>query len=515
MKCNIYRPTSSCHRGWWQWPLGFLILIVTSHIVLSLWSVEEIQAKTDYLAAARNQYPAIIGTNLDGCQLCHYTDPVIWPNRNLYSLAFELNGYDFTAIEALDSDGDGYTNIEEINALSLPGDRNDIPVSGAVTSWIYLPIISKTSSTSTGQYVVIGWNDLGMHCMDPSYEDFAVLPPYNTLWAQVIRRGQEPDIVTSGVSVEYRLIDNTYSVVKTNFWDYAHLLFNLSKPLLPNIGLTGLGLSGDMHAAGDHFIAEGIPLTEFRDSNLTTPYPYQLAEIVAKDSNGNVLASTQTVAPISTEMNCQNCHDDNGTANPALATGVVKQNILTLHDQNQTTDLMANRPVLCASCHSSNALGTPGTAGVPSLSLAMHDQHQTATNDCYQCHPGPQTKCLRDVMYQEGLTCQSCHGDMSDVADPARDPWLDEPRCETCHGPNYGEDPGKLYRFSTGHGGVYCQACHGSQHAIYPTVEDNDNIQSIMLQGHAGTLDTCTVCHTGTPENNEGPHQGDDNHDDD
>ncbi len=67
-----------------------------------------------------------------------------------------------------------------------------------------------------GDYIVIGWNDLGMHCMDPSYEDFAVLPPYNTLWAQVIRRGDEPDIVTSGVTVEYSFPDNTDSTTKTN-----------------------------------------------------------------------------------------------------------------------------------------------------------------------------------------------------------------------------------------------------------------------------------------------------------
>lgn len=356
-----------------------------------------------------------------------------------------------------------------------------------------------------GEYVVVGWNDLGMHCMDPSFEDFAVLPPYNTLWAQVIRRGQEPQIVTEGVTVEYSIIDNTDSASKTNFWDYAQQLFNLPEPLPPNIGLAGFGLSGEMHPAGDHFAAEGIPLTEYRDSDPTTPYPYQLAELVAKDSNGNVLATTQTVAPVSTEMHCEYCHADNGRGNPDIATGVLKQNILTLHDQQEGTTLMAERPVLCAGCHGSNALNLPGQGDLPSLSLAMHGQHQTETNDCYQCHPGPQTQCLRGTMAAEGMTCQDCHGNMSDVANPARNPWLDEPRCETCHGSTHGEDPGALYRFSTGHGGVYCQACHGSQHAIYPTMQPNDNLQSIMLQGEAGTVEVCTVCHTNTPAG-VGPH---------
>jgi len=260
-------------------------------------------------------------------------------------------------------------------------------------------------------------------------------------------------------------------------------------------------------------VAEGIPLTEYRDSDLDNPYPYQLAELVAKDRNGNILATTQTVAPVSTEMNCQNCHDDGGQASPGIATGVVKQNILTLHDQQEGTDLMNQRPVLCASCHGSNALNMPGQPGLPNLSLAMHGEHEEETNDCYQCHPGPQTDCLRGTMAADGMTCQDCHGDMSDVANPARQPWLDEPRCESCH-PGYGENHNTLYRFSTGHGGVYCQACHGSQHAIYPTLEPNDNIQSIMLQGHAGTVDTCTVdtctvCHTRVPDEDEGPHQDD------
>ncbi len=331
----------------------------------------------------------------------------------------------------------------------------------------------------------------------------------------MIRRGSEPDIVTNGITVEYKMIDNSYSAGKTNFWDYAHLLFDLPKPLLPNVGLAGFGLNGEMHAAGDHFVAEGIPLTEYRDSDLNTPYSYQMAELIAKDSVGNILASTKTVAPVSTEMHCDNCHTDNNPANPTIATGNIKQNILTLHDSKENTTLMQERPVLCARCHSSNALGKPGSPGVPNLSLAMHNKHAplddfTMEGTCYQCHPGPQTKCLRGTMAQDGMTCQDCHGNMADVANPARQPWLDEPRCGDCHGAAHAEDPGKLFRFSTGHGGVYCQACHGSQHAIYPTVQHNDNLQSIMLQGRAGTIDKCTVCHTHVPDEDEGPHRGDD-----
>ena len=370
-----------------------------------------------------------------------------------------------------------------------------------------------------GQYTVIAWNDLGMHCMDPSFEDFAVLPPFNTLWAQVIRRGEEPDIVTD-VTVEYRVLSNTESASKTNFWTYAQQLFGLSQPLPENIGLKGFGLSGEMHTAGDHYVAEGIPLTEYRDDYPNSPYPYQVAEIVAKDRAGNILASTQTVAPVSTELHCEYCHDDRGPANPDIATGVVKQNILTLHDQQAGTTLMADRPVLCAGCHSSNALGTPGQPGLGSLSHVMHGKHQsiddgTMEGTCYSCHPGPTTKCLRGTMATAGETCQSCHGNMADVANPARNPWVDLPGCSQCHDAAHSENPGMLYRFSRGHEGVYCQACHGSQHAVYPTQNENDNVQSILLQGHSGTIDDCTVCHTNNPDPSEGPHRDDDDDDDD
>src|SRR5512143_2439116 len=370
---------------------------------------------------------------------------------------------------------------------------------------------SPTVSTSN-KYIVLAWNDLGMHCYNRDFSDLAVLPPYNTLWAQVIKVGDPPQIITSGISVTYAFPDNTYSVGKSNFWTYAQQLFGLPSPLPPNIGLKGNGLAGTMQLATDHFIAEGIPLTEFRDSALTTPYPYQLATIIVRDKQTNVeLARTITVAPLSTEMHCDSCHDDYGQAGDGtIATGKVETNILTLHDREAGTHLMTSRPVLCASCHSSNALGTPGQPGVPSLSNAMHAQHKGIVPDtltgCYNCHPGPTTMCLRDVMSQQkGMTCINCHGGMDAVSQNTT-PWLKEPRCDSagCHGSTYQQDQA-LYRFSKEHGGVYCEGCHDSTHAIAPSCEPNDAIKFIGLQGHTGTLNKCTVCHATWPSS-AGPH---------
>jgi hypothetical protein len=380
------------------------------------------------------------------------------------------------------------------------------------------PQTQTTRPNAAGDYIILAWNDLGMHCYNPDFADLAVLPPYNTLWAQVIRVGDPPQIITTGITISYAFPDNTYSVGKSNFWTYAQKIFGLSAPLPANVGLTGKKLADVMDPKGDHFEAAGIPLTEYRDSDLNNRYPFQLATITVKDASTNVvLRQTQTVAPVSTEMRCDNCHADTGDATtryPITPTGKVDTNILALHDylsQSQypaghTGPLMgpARRPVLCAECHSSNALGAPGVTGISSLSNAMHNHHKDLpditpdTAGCYNCHPGPTTRCLRDVMSQRyGMTCVNCHGTMQKVAQNTS-PWLNEPRCDDCHGEDVRQDQA-LYRHSKGHGAVYCEGCHDSTHAIATSREPNDAIKFVNLQGEIGTLHQCTVCHATQP----------------
>jgi hypothetical protein len=284
-----------------------------------------------------------------------------------------------------------------------------------------------------------------------------------------------------------------------------------------------------MHTNGDHFIVEGVPLTPYEDGQAHIAQPYQLADLVAKDATtGEVLAATTFVAPVSTEMHCDDCHSDGQQED--IATGNVETNILALHDEEEDTHLMGQRPVLCANCHASNALGMAGNPNLPSLSHAIHEKHAEDDDDdddrsplmaaagtllpnddgpeatCYQCHPGSETACLRGTMAATGLTCESCHGRLSDVASEAREPWVDLPLCGDCHGPNYGENPGKLFRESIGHGGLYCESCHGSTHAILPSTEPRDNIQVMRLQGWAGTLTDCQVCHGNYIPDGPGPH---------
>jgi len=207
-------------------------------------------------------------------------------------------------------------------------------------------------------------------------------------------------------------------------------------------------------------------------------------------------------------------------------------------------------PVLCATCHASNALPGTGVTGVKPLTEAIHTLHgnavdptnsqtlNSATNRdaCYRCHPGATTQCLRGAMgKQSNIQCQSCHGSMSAVGAHGRSGWLEEPNCQACHpgGMRYDtavtdmqtgtlraaldtrfatnqDTPAagvSLYRFSTGHGKMQCEACHGSTHAIYPSSHAEDNLQSIAVQGHAGTIGECTACHDTIPATvNGGPH---------
>ena len=355
----------------------------------------------------------------------------------------------------------------------------------------------KTPKDTT--YIVIAWNDLGMHCANKYFGNMCILPPYNNQRAQVIRVGTAtslPHIMTTGFSVSYQIPGNTYSVGKTDFWTYASGMFGTTIP--NNIGLTGAGLSGTMDITGNYFHIEGIPVTPYPDTDLVNEHPFQLTLIKAYNSSSTMVASTRSVIPVSNEISCvsSGCHSS-------------EQNILDSHESVSGFDPNV-KPILCANCHQDNALGKPGTAGTPVFSEAVHTLHGSITNDCYKCHPGPNTQCLRDIMHTKGMVCQDCHGTVSNVGQSitnGRQAWLQEPDCgaTACHGAAHGAEPGKLFRNSQGHGSLFCSACHGSPHAILPTNNSNDNLQNLTLQGYIGTLNSCIVCH-GVNPTGAGPH---------
>jgi len=345
----------------------------------------------------------------------------------------------------------------------------------------------------TDAYVVFAWNDLGMHCLNPTYDKAVILPPYNTVLAQVVKRGDPPQLITSGLTVEYRILDNTTSYGKREyggFWDNITALFGLPS-LEHDRGLTGNKLTGIMAVSGERYEATGIPVTPVSDQGVWEPL--QVAEITVKDASGKTLASTRATVPTSDEINCAKCH---GT-DPF-------NDVLAEHDDENGTTLMQSKPVLCANCHGSMALGKSGrgTSG-KYLSEAIHGFHADKDASCYDCHPGQTTQCNRSAEHTgaEG-NCTECHGTMAQVASSTqtgRIPWLNEPACVTCHSET--TDVGTtttLYRESTGHGEMMCSACHGSPHAMVPSLEDADNYQAMQYQPYSNspkTLASCGACH--------------------
>jgi len=441
-------------------------------------------------------------------------------------------------------------------------------------------------------YTLLAWNDLGMHCVDgKDYSVFSILPPYNNLHAQLVNSAKG-GLVTTGVTLTYEAMAdatgsiNTSSVTKTNFWSWVKSLFGTALSI--DTGLKGNAVptltprAMTFNASNQWFEAEGIPITPYDDAGVKNFYP--MVKVVAKDATGKVLATARTVLPVSDEMSCKSCHASSTVSSDARpAAGWVndadlekdwKKNILRLHDEKKLTNtkftaalatlgynaagLMATaaggQPVLCASCHSSNALPGTGVAGITPLTQALHTLHakvkdpvtqltMDSSNNrtaCYMCHPGSETQCLRgpmgnalDVSGKPSMNCQSCHGSMTAVGSNARTGWLNQPTCQSCHHdgkrelsgvnaaglPNVWTDQRfasnanvpaagfNLYRFSTGHGGLQCESCHGATHAEYPSSHVNDNVLSQDVQGHAGTISECTACHATVPNTiNGGPH---------
>jgi len=178
-------------------------------------------------------------------------------------------------------------------------------------SWAAVPAAGNAVRTA---WTLVGWNNLGMHCMDADYSVFSILPPYNTIHAQLI----DPSglLVTNpaarGVTVSYQAVAdpalsiNRTSVGKTNFWDWVKPLYGADVPV--DMGLAGHAMPGtlnvpqpmDFDAASGWFIAAGIPITPVDDAYAANPYP--LMHLVAKDAAGNVLATDPPPAVVPVPM---------------------------------------------------------------------------------------------------------------------------------------------------------------------------------------------------------------------
>lgn len=93
-------------------------------------------------------------------------------------------------------------------------------------------------SAAEAGWKIIGWNNLGMHCMDDDYAIFPISPPYNTVNAQLIdNTGALVTTLPAGITVTYEAVAdpdgsiNKTSVGKSSFWDYSLILFGVAVPV--------------------------------------------------------------------------------------------------------------------------------------------------------------------------------------------------------------------------------------------------------------------------------------------
>jgi len=124
--------------------VGILLLA----IVLTTGFSTVTYAVSSYLTSFRSKYGT--GITIDSCSLCH-------PGGNTGSLNQYANDYASanhaytTALENLDSDKDGFTNIVEINARTFPGDVNSKPAASDTTA----PTVSGFTVPSTSSSLAV------------------------------------------------------------------------------------------------------------------------------------------------------------------------------------------------------------------------------------------------------------------------------------------------------------------------------------------------------------------------
>ncbi|MDM8519222.1 hypothetical protein QUF64_04185 [Anaerolineales bacterium HSG6] len=131
-----------------NWSIMSIIVALTGILLIAIgWLLPyQANAKGSYLNSMTSQYPQISSSKLDNCAVCHPSGGGNDDNNlNSFARDYMDNGKNFAAIENFDSDGDGAINIDEINALTLPGDANDKPVVATATS---LPPTATSTATS-------------------------------------------------------------------------------------------------------------------------------------------------------------------------------------------------------------------------------------------------------------------------------------------------------------------------------------------------------------------------------
>lgn len=291
--------------------LFFIFVTIIFTMVIS----NKVFAVSGYLNNFNTTY-GTKGTTIDSCNLCH----TVKPNLNSYGNAYLTSGYNFKAIENLDSDGDGFTNIAEINARTFPGDPNSKPISNTdttpptITSFS-LPANSNSltvtilSFTATDNVGVTGYlitetsttpsaNAVGWSSTPQTNYTFAS-PGTKTLYAWAKDSAgnistSRSATVTITINTPDTLSPTAPSNLTANNVTNSSITLNWS-PSTDNVGVAGYKIFRN------YIEIATTTTTHYTDTNLTpsTTYSYY---IQAFDASGN-LSSNSNIVQVTTPAN--------------------------------------------------------------------------------------------------------------------------------------------------------------------------------------------------------------------
>ena len=402
----------------------------------------------------------------------------------------------------------------------------------------------------TGTYKVIAYNDLGMHCACPGASTFLLLPPFNTIRAQVflLTGATDPTVVSSGVNVSYSIVEDTKARLDADSYYQNWVAF--SPKLFPGfvpkdasgnyVGLTGKKLADTMeyNSTSKGYEAAGIPafpvVTNTSADIMTDPLgganrdPYLTGTVYVKNSAGTILAQTNTTVPVAFG-GCCTCH-----LTLAVNDGFTRDPLGSFKSQGKRHGLNSSKidfslidpdgdgvggPIRCSWCHWDPAMGessAPGLANVwpnytilPGANFTKADVKVSTRSFSDVLHKFHSQSTLVKTSYDANIAknCYDCHpgNNVNCYRDAMKtaNVW-----CTDCHGDlNQRAAAGQLtqpWQQSTlptcnapSAGATSAFACHNA--TTYPTPGTWTGLFGKYLnsRGHKGSIQ-CLTCH-GSP----------------
>jgi hypothetical protein len=238
-------------------------------------------------------------------------------------------------------------------------------------------------------YSVLAINDLGMHCGDLDTRIASILPPFQVLLAQVIRKGTDPVLNPAGVDVFYSATSNPNDPVlsnkvfdgvmangdtyKTNFWDTvinkgvynAFYPFDIDTMMTDDLGLPVPNLE-TLYINGSGNVIPGgtgiIEAVQHAMSGIAVPFTANNPQHVQEHYNDKPFFVDFPFGYVAAEVNWYEgagipfaAFDDNGRENayPLVRVQAVNQQNQVLSTVD--TVLPISGEASCTNCHATNS----------------------------------------------------------------------------------------------------------------------------------------------------------------